>query len=210
MLLPVSLSFLLLGAGIGFVAGVTPGPILTLVVAETFRGGWSRGAAVAAGPLLADGPIVVVAVFVLAQLPPEVVRGLSLVGGGFLCYLAVTTYLNSRRAQLGAGHGRRVGGGWLQGWLARMLTPNAYLFWFLVGAPLLVQAFEADWLAVPAFLLGYYLTIVGSNVVLALALHRWVTLFSERVYRRLLLCAAVVLAAYGVGMFGRGVSPPDR
>jgi threonine/homoserine/homoserine lactone efflux protein len=42
------LSFLVLGPGIGFVAGVSPGPALTLLVAETFRGGWPRGAAVAA------------------------------------------------------------------------------------------------------------------------------------------------------------------
>jgi threonine/homoserine/homoserine lactone efflux protein len=206
MVLPVTLGFLLLGAGIGFVAGVTPGPILTLVVAETFRGGWTRGAAVAAGPFLADGPIIVLAVFVLAQLPPLMVRGLSLVGGGFLLYLAVSTYLNSRRATLARGDRALARGVLLKGWLARVLTPNAYLFWFLVGAPLVVQAAEADMLAVPAFLIGYYATIVGSNVVLALALHRWVTLFSERVYRGLLLFASIVLAVYGVGMLGRGAS----
>jgi threonine/homoserine/homoserine lactone efflux protein len=206
MLLPPALSFLLLGAGIGFVAGVTPGPVLTLVVAETFRGGWSRGAAVAAGPLLADGPIVVVAVFVLAQLPPLVVRGLSLVGGGFLLYLAVSTFVTSRRARLTIGEGAPAGRVLLKGWLARVLTPNAYLFWFLVGAPLLVQAWQEEWLAAPAFLVGYYSTIVGSNVVLALALHRWIGLFSERIYRGLLLFASAVLAAYGLGMVGRGAT----
>jgi threonine/homoserine/homoserine lactone efflux protein len=206
VVLPAALTFLLLGAGIGFVAGVTPGPVLTLVVAETFQGGWRRGAAVAAGPLLADGPIIVVAVFVLAQLPPVAVRGLSLVGGGFLLYLAASTFWSSRRAQLtrdGPGSARTT---LLKGWLARVLTPNAYLFWFLVGAPLLVRAGQDDWLAAPAFLLGYYSTIVGSNVVLALALHRWVGLFSERLYRGLLLFASGVLAAYGIGMIGRGAT----
>jgi threonine/homoserine/homoserine lactone efflux protein len=185
---------------------VTPGPVLTLVVAETFRGGWSRGAAVAAGPLLADGPIVVLAVFVLAQLPAVLVQGLSLVGGGFLLYLAATTYLNARRATLVRGEGAPTRGVLLKGWLARVLTPNAYLFWFLVGAPVLVQAAQDDVAAGPAFLAGYYVTIVGSNVVLALALHRWVTLFSERVYRGLLLFASMVLAVYGIGMLGRGAT----
>jgi threonine/homoserine/homoserine lactone efflux protein len=205
-MLPSTLSFLLLGAGIGFVAGVTPGPVLTLVVAETFRGGWSRGAAVAAGPLLADGPIILLAVYVLAQLPPLVVRGLSLVGGGFLLYLALSTYLSSRRATLARAKTAPARGVLLKGWLARVLTPNAYLFWFLVGAPLLVQAAELEVMAAPAFLAGYYATIVGSNVVLALALHRWVALFSERLYRGLLLFASVVLAAYGLGMLERGAA----
>ena len=94
----------------------------------------------------------------------------------------------------------------MQGLLARALSPNPYLFWFLVGAPLLLEASQAHWLAAPVFLVGYYSTIVGSNVVLALALHRWIGLFSERVYRRVLLVSSAVLGAYGLGLLGRGLA----
>src|SRR5919202_6280941 len=118
----------------GLVAGISPGPVLTMVVLETFRGGWARGSAVAAGPLLADGPIIVVAVLLLAQLPPGLIPVVSFVGGMFLLYLGATTLLASRRPM------RREpvspGGGLLQGLLARALSPNPYLFWFLVGGPL--------------------------------------------------------------------------
>jgi threonine/homoserine/homoserine lactone efflux protein len=92
------LTFLALGAGIGFIAGISPGPVLTLVVSETLRGGWLRGSAVAAGPLLADGPIVLVAVGVLGQIPNGFIPAVSLVGGAFLLYLAVTVGLNARSA----------------------------------------------------------------------------------------------------------------
>jgi threonine/homoserine/homoserine lactone efflux protein len=199
------LSFLVLGAGIGFVAGVSPGPVLTLVVAETLRGGWLRGAAVAAGPLLADGPIIVLALLVLAQLPPELERAISLAGGGFLLYLAASTILNSRQARLVGGEGLPARGGLLKGLLARALSPHPYLFWFLVGAPLLLQAGRDHPLAAPAFLVGYYSTIVGSNVALALALHRWVGLLSERLYRGLLLFGSAILGAYGLALLRRGV-----
>ena len=194
------------GAGIGFVAGVSPGPILTLVVAETLRGGWLRGAAVAAGPLLADGPIIMLALLVMRQLPPELIRSVSLLGGGYLIYLAVSTGLNSRRAQLATGERLPARGGLLKGLLARLLGPNAYLFWFLVGAPLLLEAGQEHWLAAPAFLLGYYSTIVGSNVALALALHRWAGLFSERLYRWILLVGSAAFGAYGLGLLGRGLA----
>src|ERR671936_382537 len=93
------LTFLLLGAGIGVVAGISPGPVLTMVVLETFRGGWARGAAVAAGALLADGPILLLAVLVLAQLPLGLIPAISLVGGVFLIYLGVTTLVASRHPQ---------------------------------------------------------------------------------------------------------------
>ena len=200
------LAFLVIGAGIGFVAGVSPGPVLTLVVSETFRGGWLRGAAVAAGPLLADGPIVVLALLVLAQLPPGFVPTISLVGGMFLLYLAATTLLASRRVRPPTGQRLDARGGLLTGLLARGLSPHPYLFWFLVGAPLLLEASRGGWWLALAFLLGYYGTIVGSNVALALVLHRWIDLLSDRVYRGLLLLSSAVLATYGLALFGRGAN----
>jgi threonine/homoserine/homoserine lactone efflux protein len=194
------LTYLVLGAGMGLVAGISPGPVLTMVVLETFRGGWGRGSAVAAGPLLADGPIILVALLVLAQLPAGFLPAVSLVGGVFLLYLGATTLLAARRPM--PSQPASPGGGLLKGLLARGLSPNPYLFWFLVGGPLLVQAGPERWW----FLLGYYTTIVGSNVVLALALHRWVGRLSERVYRRLLLVTGGLLLVYGLLLTGKGLS----
>jgi threonine/homoserine/homoserine lactone efflux protein len=202
-------TFFLLGAGIGFVSGISPGPVLTLVVTETLRGGWLRGAAVAAGPLLADGPIVLVAITVLDQLPPQTVPAISILGGVFLLYLALTNAFSARGAALPRRESLAPNGGLLTGFLARALSPHPYLFWFLVGAPLLVQAAGQGWCNVGAFLIGYYATIVGSNVGLALALHRWMMLLSNRVYRGVLLISSLILAGYGLALLGRavGVNP---
>jgi hypothetical protein len=59
------------------------------------------------------------------------------------------------------------------------------------------------WAAAAAFLVGYYATIVGSNVGLALALHRWMGFLSERIYRGILLAASALLAAYGFILVAR-------
>lgn len=196
------MTLLLLGAAIGFVAGVSPGPVLTLVVTETMKGGWLRGEAVAAGPLLADGPIIVVAVLIAHELPAGFVPSISFVGGVFLLYLAITIALNARRAELPTDRSASARGGFATGLLARALSPHPYLFWFLVGGPTLLQAGPQ---AGVAFLVGYYATIVGSNVGLALALHRWIGLVSQRLYRALLLAAGLILAAYGVLLVGRAM-----
>lgn len=199
------LTFLVLGAGIGFVSGVSPGPVLTLVVTETLKGGWLRGAAVAAGPLLADGPIILVAVAIMNQLPPAFEPAMSLIGGVFLLYLAVTAAMNARQAALPSDQRLSARGGLITGLLARALGPHPYLFWFLVGGPTLIQAKQLGWWAIVAFLVGYYITIVGSNVGLALALHRWIGLLSLRVYRAILLLASLILAAYSIVLVGRAV-----
>jgi threonine/homoserine/homoserine lactone efflux protein len=198
------LTFLLLGAGIGLVAGVSPGPVLTLVVTETLKSGWLRGAAVAAGPLLADGPILLLALTVFGELPPTVVPAISVAGGVFLLYLALTNAIGARRATLPttAVH-KQARGGLVTGILARALSPHPYLFWLLVGGPLLTQARLEGLAAVAAFLLGYYATIVGSNVGLALALHRSVGKLSERLYRGILFAASALLAVYGVLLLNR-------
>ena len=198
------LTFLLLGAGIGLAAGLSPGPVLTTVVLETFRGGWARGAAVAAGPRLADGPIVAVAVLLLAQLPPAAAPLLSLAGGAFFLYLAATALLESRRPRPADARRPTVRRGFLTGLLARGLSPHPYLFWLLVGGPLLLQARQDGRWAAGAFLAGYDLAIVGSNVALALALHRWVGPVSERVQAGLPVAAGARLAVYAVALVGRG------
>jgi threonine/homoserine/homoserine lactone efflux protein len=197
------LTFLALGAGIGFIAGISPGPVLTLVVSETLRGGWLRGSAVAAGPLLADGPIVLVAVGVLGQIPNGFIPAVSLVGGAFLLYLAVTVGLNARSAVVPRDKRLPLRGGFAAGLLARGLSPNPYLFWFLVGGPSLIQASHDGWWAAAAFLIGYYTTVVGSNVGLALVVHRWLGVVSDRVYGGVLLVSSLALAMYGVVLIGR-------
>jgi len=197
----------MLGAGIGFVSGVSPGPVLTLVVSETLKGGWLRGAAVAAGPLLADGPIILVALTVMRELPPGMIPAISAIGGVFLLYLAVTTGLSARHATLPKTGRVAARGGLLTGLLARALGPHPYLFWFLVGGPAVLQAQHDSWAAVGAFLVGYYATIVGSNVGLALLLHRWVRLLSERIYRGVLLVASLILAVYALLLARTAIQP---
>jgi len=199
----VVLAFLVLGAGIGFIAGISPGPVLTLVVSETLRGGWLRGSAVAAGPLLADGPIVVAAIGILGQLPTGFIPAISLIGGVFLLYLVVTAGLNARRAVVPRGQRLPLRGGFAAGLLARGLSPNPYLFWFLVGGPTLIQAHQDGWWAVGAFLIGYYTMVVGSNVGLAVVVHRWIGVVSDRVYRGVLLISSLALAVYGLALIGR-------
>jgi threonine/homoserine/homoserine lactone efflux protein len=116
----------------------------------------------------------------------------------FLLYLAVTAGLNARRAHLDPDQRLTARGGLVTGLLARGLSPYPYLFWFLVGGPTVMRAAEADWLSPLAFVVGYYVTIVGSNVAVALALNRWMRLVSERLYRTLLFAASIILAAYGL------------
>jgi hypothetical protein len=63
---------------------------------------------------------------------------------------------------------------------------------------------------VAGFSVRYYSMIVGSNVGLAVVLHRWFGLLSDRAYRGLLLIGSALLAIYGLLLLGRGAHSLDR
>jgi len=80
----LSIGFLL-----GAPAGITPGPMLVLIISETFRHGIRAGAKVAFIPLLTDLPVVLVSGFLFAKLSNvDFLLGvISLSGAVFLTYL---------------------------------------------------------------------------------------------------------------------------
>src|SRR3990172_9636077 len=72
---------LAVGSMLGLGAGLVPGPLLGLVIAETVRAGWAAGALVAMAPLVADGPIVAVTFLVLVNAPRRTLALLGPAGG---------------------------------------------------------------------------------------------------------------------------------
>ena len=70
---------LILGLSLGTVAGISPGPLLTLVITATLERGVGGGLRVAASPLVSDAPIVTACLLTLTQLAE---RWLALLGGG--------------------------------------------------------------------------------------------------------------------------------
>ncbi len=59
------MELVLIGLGLGLAAGVSPGPLLTLVVSSTLARGFGAGLRVALAPVLTDAPIIVLAILVL-------------------------------------------------------------------------------------------------------------------------------------------------
>ena len=67
----------------GLSGGLSPGPLLALVVAETLARGRRAGFAVAAAPLLTDGPIIAATVLLLGRIESsEPALGIVNLAGG--------------------------------------------------------------------------------------------------------------------------------
>jgi threonine/homoserine/homoserine lactone efflux protein len=76
------------GIGYGFAAAVQPGPLQTYLISQALMKGWRKSLPAAFAPLLSDGPIIALCLFVLSQVPSWLQRFLYIAGGLFVLYLA--------------------------------------------------------------------------------------------------------------------------
>ena len=189
-------AFLLSGILLGLSGGLSPGPLLTLVASETLRHGARAGIGVALAPLLTDLPIVLATVLLLRPLTNQTLplALINLGGGLYLAWLGVQG-VRFRGAELKptdpAGSLRR-------GVIANFLNPSPYLFWLAVGAPTVLAAWREGWPAAAAFVVAFYALLVGSKVLLALALGRARHLLRSGGYIILMRGLGLLLLAYAL------------
>ena len=80
--------FFLSALAFGLAAGLKPGPLGVIVMQQALSRGLLAGVRASLAPLITDGPIIIVAVFLLTRLPQGFLNGIGIVGGLYLLVLA--------------------------------------------------------------------------------------------------------------------------
>lgn len=200
------LAYLTQGLLLGGTAAIQPGPFQALLLSFALNGGWRRAVPAAFSPLISDGPILVLVLLVLTQMPGWFVSVLQLVGGVFLLYLAWGAYRAVQRsAGVSAGTLPPPAGGVLKAALANFLSPNPYIFWATVAGPILITAWRESPLLGLAFMFGFYAALIGGMILFVLAFSA-AGQISPRVNRTLGWLSGVALAAFGVVQLVRGLN----
>jgi threonine/homoserine/homoserine lactone efflux protein len=193
----------LLGLSLGLGAGVSPGPLLALVIRSTLQDGVTAGVRIAFSPLVTDVPIILVAVLLAASLPEAVLGVLGIAGGMFVIWLGIEALRDEpapAEAAAGAAAPQRD---LLRGAVTNALSPHPWLFWVTVGAPILAQGGAAD---AALFLGAFYLLLIGAKVLIAVTLGAGrERLARGRGYAVLLRASALLLLATGVLLVVEGV-----
>jgi threonine/homoserine/homoserine lactone efflux protein len=192
-------------AGLGLAAGFAPGPLLALVIAQSLRNGTREGLKVAVAPLLTDGPIVALAVLlvaVVAESHRELLGAISLAGATFVAFIAWETV---RSMPPGPGAAEAPSRAWTRGAIVNALSPHPYLFWTMVGAPQLILAWRAGPGEAAAFLAGFYACLIGAKAGVAALVGRSAGFLGGRAYRVVLVILGLLLAAFAVLMAIEGI-----
>ncbi len=200
----------LLAAGIllGLSAGLTPGPLLALVVSQSLRHGFVEGLKVALTPLVTDTFIILICLLILSRWSghQSVLGLLSLAGGCFVAWLGLEGFRARGIPVLPPAQAPRS---LVKGTLVNLLSPHPYLFWLMVGVPLLIQGQAQGPGTVVAFLAGFFVCLVGAKILVAWLAARSRGLFQGQAYAwamrvlgALLLGFAVLLARDGLRLLG--------
>ena len=164
--MPSEFTFLMSGFIFGL-SGLIPGPLLTLVISESLKYGVKEGVKIAIAPLFSDLPIVLVTIFILVHLSDiQPALGLiSMLGSMFLVYLAIESFsFRGTDINVDNVNPKSV----KKGVITNFLNPSPYMFWFSIGAPTVVKAIDIGLVSGLAFVVTFYITLIGSKVVVAL------------------------------------------
>jgi len=183
---------LLSGIVFGMVAGLSPGPMLTLVVAETLKFGKEEGLKVAVSPLITDSTIILITLFVLSTLAAhDLVIGLiSIFGACYLVYIGLENF-RTKTDKFEVAIMRKEA--FKRAIITNLLNPHTYLFWISVGSPIILKTLQTDASAVIPFLVGFYVLLIGSMTLVALVMDRSKSFVKSKYYSYVVRVLGIVL-----------------
>jgi len=196
---------------LGLFAGLAPGPYTTMVVGTALERGMKPALKLAFTPLVTDVAPVLVTALVLERLSWPALTLLGLAGGVVIAMIG-TRFLTRhagtpvpRDAAVGeaasvapaASNDTDQSARFGHVVLSSLLSPAPWLFWLVVGSPLLLRAWERSPTQGVLFLFVLFATNVGSASSLAWAASHGSRLMAPA-HRRW------VLRLVGVGLIGAG------
>jgi len=188
---------LLFGIVFGLAAGLSPGPLITLVVSETLKNGKKEGIKVAISPLISEPPIVLFVLLILSNVAGNsVLMGvISLLGACFLTYLGLS---NLKANVKESKDYLEKGSSLLRGITTNLLNPNTYMFWLTIGGPRILESIQVHVSATILFVLGFYMMLIGSQTAVAIVVGKSKTLIESKYYAYIIRVLGVVLIVFAL------------
>ena len=193
-----------MGAFFGLSAGISPGPLLTLVISETLRHNRKEGIKVAVAPLITDLPIILLTSLILSRLSQYslVIAFISLSGGIYFSWLGYET-LKTEVPDIDIK--KKKSGSLRKGITSNFLNPNPYIFWLTAGIPNAFKAYERSLMTVILYFLLFYVMLIGSKIIVALLVERSKNFLRKKTYRILMLILGTALLAFAAWFFYEGI-----
>lgn len=197
-------NLLIAGITLGLYSGLSPGPLLILLISQTLKHGHREGIKVAFSPLITDLPIIIVSLLFLSFVAgySSILGIISILGGIYLLYMA---YESFKTRGLSGDIELKEPKSLKKGVTVNFLNPSPYLFWITVGGPIIITAYTGNVLSPLMFIIGFYALLIGSKIMLALATGKSREFITGRPYIYIMRILGVVLIIFALYFFNQGV-----
>ncbi len=199
------LLYLTQGMLLGGTAAAQPGPFQAYLLSQTLEKGWRRTLAAAFAPLVSDGPIIILTLFVLTRTPDWLLTGLQIAGGFFLLFLARRAFLSYKSGQIVQDIPVQTteNSNIFHAALMNALSPGPYIFWATITGPILLAGWRESAGYGLIFLLGFYGMLIGGLIGF-ITLFAWARRLDPQVSRFLSIASAIALLFFGLYQLWQG------
>lgn len=183
-----------------------PGPFQAFLLSQALKNGWKRTLPAALAPLVTDGPVIGLVLFVLTQTPAWFLDILRIAGGLFILYLSREGFLTFKNPapalEPSSEAGRQT---FLNAVVMNALNPNPYIFWSVVGVPIILTGWRESAGFGISFIAGFFGTFVCSLAALII-IFATAGRVDKRVSRILMGITAVALLVFGLYQVSTGIT----
>jgi threonine/homoserine/homoserine lactone efflux protein len=187
-----------IGCGFAFAAAVQPGPLQAFLFSSVAQKGWKRTLPASFSPLLSDGPIAFLVLFLLNNISVSMRGVLQFAGGILLLYFAWASYRQWKKQtepqdNIKDSAPRTL----IQAATVNILNPNPYLGWSLVLGPAVLSAWNKNPLHAVVLVFAFYVTMVTvlASTIILFGTSRFLSISGKRT---LILISSILLAIIGV------------
>jgi threonine/homoserine/homoserine lactone efflux protein len=200
------LAYLISGVTYGFAAAVSPGPLSMYLMSQAVSRGWRKALPVAFSPLITDGPVAVLVLALLSQVPLRLVSYLRVPGGALILYLAYEAWKSWRSFKNEESAASEAApNSLLKAVCINWLNPNLYIGWSVILGPIVLSGWQKSPANGVAVVVGFYTTIVGVMIGMVLLFAAAKSL-RPQVRKSLIGLSAIALACLGFYQLWRGLS----
>jgi threonine/homoserine/homoserine lactone efflux protein len=192
------------GAALALSTTVMPGPFQAFLLSRSIRNGWRRTLPAALAPVVTDGPIIALVLLVLTRFPPRFVNLLHVAGGLFMLFIARGIIRSLKQSDVvPEASDIAARKNLLQAVAMNALNPNPYLFWSVVGGPIILAGWRESTGTAVAFIVGFFGTFVAGLAVL-IVFFATAGRLNSKINRVLRVVAAVALLGFGLYQISAG------
>ncbi|MBI1935885.1 LysE family transporter [Candidatus Woesearchaeota archaeon] len=193
--------YLITGILLGLNAGISPGPLFTLVISETLQHNLKEGIKAATAPLFTDGPVILIGLLVVSRFSSfdNIIGIISILGFIFLSYYA---YKGVTIKKIEIKSKKSGSGSFKKGIITNFLNPSIYTFHLTITIPLILKT---DIMNAGLFIAGFMVTLVVSKIILAVTASKSKKLLTGKYYIYTVRILGVILLIFALAILRNGL-----